>query len=126
MPAKCQHWRIGICLALTLILVGSRIQVTRRTLAMSVPQVTMKSPEGSMRTIDLKQTSRGRSLGVIDVDKLGFYASTTRRCATLLPVAAAVGDADPLESSDMRDRGQAQVPGRCLERWADRNPVVSP
>jgi hypothetical protein len=33
MPAKCQHRRIGNHLALPLILVGGRIEVTRRTLA---------------------------------------------------------------------------------------------
>jgi hypothetical protein len=46
--------------------------VTRRTLATSFPHVTMTSPDGSTRTIDLKQTSLGLRLGVIDVDKPGL------------------------------------------------------
>ena len=51
---------------------GGRIEVTRRTLATSFPHVTMTSPDGSTRTIDLKQTSTGLRLGVIDVDKPGL------------------------------------------------------
>ena len=60
-------------LALTLILVGGRIEVTRRTLATTFPPVTMTSPDGSTRTITLNQTSPGLGLGVIDVDKPGLY-----------------------------------------------------
>jgi len=63
MPAKCQHWRIGNRLALTLILVGGRIEVTRRTLARSFPQVTMTAPDGSTRIIDLKRAASGNNNG---------------------------------------------------------------
>jgi len=44
-------------LALPLILVGGRIEVTRRTLATTFPPVTMISPDGSTRTITLNQTA---------------------------------------------------------------------
>jgi hypothetical protein len=49
-----------------LILVGGRIEVTRRTLATTFPQVTMTSGDGSKRTITLNQTSPGLGLGVIE------------------------------------------------------------
>jgi hypothetical protein len=52
-------------------LVGSRIEVTRRTLATTFPPMTMTSPGGSTHTLTLNQTSPG--LGVIDVDKPGLY-----------------------------------------------------
>src|SRR6267142_2001831 len=45
--------------------VGGRIEVTRRTLAATFPQVTMTAPDGSTKTIDLRQTSPGLGLGVI-------------------------------------------------------------
>jgi hypothetical protein len=78
--------------------VGGRIEVTRRTLATTFPQVTMTSPDGSARMLTLNQTSPGLGLGVIDAST----ASTTGRCATLLTLAAAVGNPDPLEFSDVR------------------------
>jgi len=78
--------------------VGGRIEVTRRTLATTFPQVTMTSPDGSTRTIDLKQTSPGLGLGVIDVDKPGLYRFDDGTLRTV----AAVGNPDPLEFSDVR------------------------
>jgi hypothetical protein len=78
--------------------VGGRIEVTRRTLATTFPPVTMTSPDGSTRTIDLKQTSPGLGLGVIDVDKPGLYRFDDGTLRTV----AAVGNPDPLEFSDVR------------------------
>jgi hypothetical protein len=78
--------------------VGGRIEVTRRTLATTFPPVTMTSPDGSTRTIDLKQTSPGLGLGVIDVDKPGLYRFDDGTLRTV----AAVGNPDPQEFSDVR------------------------
>jgi hypothetical protein len=78
--------------------VGGRIEVTRRTLATTFPQVTMTSPDGSTRKIDLKQTSPGLGLGVVDVDKPGLYRFDDGSLRTV----AAVGNPDPLEFSDVR------------------------
>jgi hypothetical protein len=50
-------------------------------LATSFPPVTMTSSDGSTRTLDLKQTSPGLPLGVIDVDRPTSTAPTTARCA---------------------------------------------
>jgi hypothetical protein len=78
--------------------VGGRIEVTRRTLAATFPQVTMTAPDGSTKTIDLRQTSPGLGLGVIDVDKPGLYRFDDGTLRTV----AAVGSPDPLEFSDVR------------------------
>ena len=53
---------------------------------------------GSTRTIELKQTSPGLGLGVIDVDKPGLYRFDDGTLRTV----AAVGSPDPLEFSDVR------------------------
>ena len=78
--------------------VGGRIEVTRRTLATTFPQVTMTAPDGSTKTIELRQTSPGLGLGVIDVDKPGLYRFDDGTLRTV----AAVGNPDPLEFSDVR------------------------
>ena len=86
--------------------VGGRIEVTRRTLATTFPQVTMTSPDGSTRIITLNQTSPGLGLGVIDVDKPGLY----RFDDGTLHTVAAVGNPDPLEFSDVRATDQKLKP----------------
>jgi hypothetical protein len=76
---------------LPLISVGGRIEVTRRTLATSFPQVTMTSPDGSTKTITLNQTSPGLGLGVIDVDKPGLYRFVRATEVKLKPLVEASG-----------------------------------
>jgi len=84
--------------ALRATAVGGRIEVTRRTLAATFPQVTMTAPDGSTKTIDLRQASPGLGLGVIDVDKPGLYRFDDGSLRTV----AAVGTPDPLEFADVR------------------------
>ncbi|MCA0305154.1 MAG: hypothetical protein LCH95_22335 [Proteobacteria bacterium] len=84
--------------ALRATAVGGRIEVTRRTLAATFPQVTMTAPDGSTKTIDLRQASPGLGLGVIDVDKPGLYRFDDGTLRTV----AAVGTPDPLEFADVR------------------------
>ena len=85
--------------ALRATAVGGRIEVTRRTLAATFPQVTMTAPDGTHAArIDLRQTSPGLGLGVIDVDKPGLYRFDDGTLRTV----AAVGNPDPLEFSDVR------------------------
>ncbi len=84
--------------ALRATAVGGRIEVTRRTLAATFPQVTMTSPDGSTRTLPLRQTAPGLGLGVVDVDKPGLYRFDDGTLRTV----AAVGSPDPLEFSDVR------------------------
>ena len=83
--------------------VGGRIEVTRRTLATTFPQVTMTAPGtpptgGATRTLDLRQAAPGLGLAVVDVDKPGLY----RFDDGALRAVAAVGNPDPLEFSDVR------------------------
>lgn len=84
--------------ALRATAVGGRIEVTRRTLATTFPQVTMTSPDGSTRTLPLRQTAPGLGLGIVDVDKPGLYRFDDGTLRTV----AAVGSPDPLEFSDVR------------------------
>jgi hypothetical protein len=83
--------------------VGGRIEVTRRTLAASFPQVTMTAPgtpmtPGPTRTLELRQIAPGLGQAVIDVDKPGLYRFDDGTLRTV----AAVGSPDPLEFSDVR------------------------
>ncbi len=84
--------------ALRATAVGGRIEITRRTLAATFPQVTMTSPGGATRTLDLRQTAPGLGLAVVDVDKPGLYRFDDGTLRTV----AAVGSPDPLEFSDVR------------------------
>ena len=58
----------------------------------------MTAPDGTVKTIDLRQASPGLGLGVIDVDKPGLYRFDDGTMRTV----AAVGSPDPLEFSDVR------------------------
>ena len=84
--------------ALRATAVGGRIEISRRTLATTFPQVTMTSPGGATRTLDLRQTAPGLGVAVVDVDKPGLY----RFDDGTLRAVAAVGSPDPLEFSDVR------------------------
>lgn len=89
--------------ALRATAVGGRIEVTRRTLANTFPQVAMTSPGtppngGETRTLDLKQSAPGLGVAVVDVDKPGLYRFDDGTLRTV----AAVGSPDPLEFSDVR------------------------
>jgi len=84
--------------ALRATAVGGRIEVTRRTLAATFPKVTMTSPSGATRTLDLRQTAPGLGVAVVDVDKPGLYRFDDGTLRTV----AAVGSPDPLEFSDVR------------------------
>ena len=89
--------------ALRATAVGGRIEVTRRTLANTFPQVAMTNPGtppngGETRTLDLKQSAPGLGVAVVDVDKPGLYRFDDGTLRTV----AAVGSPDPLEFSDVR------------------------
>jgi hypothetical protein len=84
--------------ALRATAVGGRIEVTRRTLAATFPQVTMTAPSGATRTLDMRQTAPGLGVAVVDVDKPGLYRFDDGTLRTV----AAVGSPDPLEFSDVR------------------------
>jgi hypothetical protein len=84
--------------ALRATAVGGRIEISRRTLATTFPQVTMTSPSGTTRTLDLRQTAPGLGVAVVDVDKPGLYRFDDGTLRTV----AAVGSPDPLEFSDVR------------------------
>lgn len=83
--------------------IGGRIEVTRRTLATTFPQVTMTAPGtpptgGATRTLELRQIAPGLGQAIVDVDKPGLYRFDDGTLRTV----AAVGNPDPLEFSDVR------------------------
>jgi hypothetical protein len=87
--------------------VGGRIEITRRTLSTTFPQVTMTSPgtptpnqpaAGATRTLELRQVAPGLGQAIVDVDKPGLYRFDDGTLRTV----AAVGNPDPLEFSDVR------------------------
>ena len=84
--------------ALRATAVGGRIEISRRTLATTFPQVTMTSPGGATRTFDLRQTAPGLGTAIVDVDKPGLYRFDDGTLRTV----AAVGSPDPLEFADVR------------------------
>jgi len=93
--------------ALRATAIGGRIEITRRTLAATFPQVTMTSPgtasptqpnAGATRTLELRQIAPGLGQAVVDVDKPGLYRFDDGTLRTV----AAVGNPDPLEFSDVR------------------------
>jgi hypothetical protein len=89
--------------ALRATAVGGRIEVTRRTLATSFPQVTMTAPGtppngGATSTLELRQVAPGLGQAIINVDKPGLYRFDDGTLRTV----AAVGSPDPLEFSDVR------------------------
>lgn len=89
--------------ALRATAVGGHIEVTRRTLATTFPDVTMTAPGtppagGAKSTLKLTQVEPGLGHVVIDVGKPGLY----RFDDGTLHTVAAVGNPDPLEFSDVR------------------------
>ncbi|SJZ89664.1 hypothetical protein SAMN02745126_02761 [Enhydrobacter aerosaccus] len=89
--------------ALRATAVGGHIEITRRTLATSFPDVTMTAPGtppsgGATSTLKLTQVEPGLGRAVVDVDKPGLY----RFDDGTLHTVAAVGNPDPLEFSDVR------------------------
>jgi hypothetical protein len=102
--------------ALRATAVGGRIEVTRRTLATSFPQVTMTAPGtplpnkpgggGATSTLELRQVAPGLGQAVVNVDKPGLYRFDDGTLRTV----AAVGSPDPLEFSDVRATDQKLKP----------------
>jgi hypothetical protein len=102
--------------ALRATAVGGHIEVTRRTLATSFPQVTMTAPGtplpnkpgggGATSTLELRQVAPGLGQAVVNVDKPGLYRFDDGTLRTV----AAVGSPDPLEFSDVRATDQKLKP----------------
>jgi hypothetical protein len=88
--------------------VGGRIEITRRTLATSFPEVTMTAPApaqsaqqegaGATRKLELREIAPGLGQAIVEVDKPGLY----RFDDGTLKAVAAVGNPDPLEFTDVR------------------------
>ncbi len=95
---------------------GGRIEVPRRTLAATFPQVKMTGPGApqtgqpnaadNARTLDLKQVAPGLGQAIVNVDKPGLY----RFDDGTLKTVAAVGSPDPVEFSDVRATDQKLKP----------------
>ncbi|WIM10487.1 hypothetical protein [Enhydrobacter sp.] len=91
--------------------VGGHIEITRRTLAATFPDVTMTAPGtppngGAQRKLKLTEVEPGLGRIVVDVDKPGLYRFDDGTLRTV----AAVGNPDPLEFSDVRATDQKLKP----------------
>ncbi len=83
--------------ALRLIVHGRDITVQRQTMADSVNQVTLTSPTGATRTLDLKPDQPGEWRSSVTANELGLWRATDGKLTAL----ANVGPANPREFAEV-------------------------
>jgi hypothetical protein len=83
-----------------------RITIERRSLEVSPPQVTVTSPSGKPRKIELKPAGEGIARAEFTVDESGLFRINDGRLSTL----AAVGPSNPLELADLRATDELLAP----------------
>jgi hypothetical protein len=76
---------------------GNDIVVERRSLAATVPPVTITAPDGVERRLDLVEAEPGRFLATLPADRQGLWRATDGTLAARL----AIGPANPLEFTDL-------------------------
>jgi hypothetical protein len=74
------------------------VNIERRTMADTAPQVTLTFPSGKHRTIDLTKAAPGLWRASVKADELGLYRLTDGK----LSAVAAAGPLNPKEVADMR------------------------
>lgn len=77
---------------------NDRISIERRSLQDSPSQVSVTSPTGKVRKIELEPSENGLAHAEFTVDESGLFRINDGRLSTL----AAVGPSNPLELSDLR------------------------
>jgi len=83
--------------ALRLIVHGRDITVQRQTMADSVSEVTLTSPSGTARTLDLKADQPGEWRSSVIANELGLWRATDGKLTAL----ANVGPANPREFAEV-------------------------
>ncbi len=85
---------------------GGQLTITRRSLAVAQPEITVTLPSGETQTVTLSPADAGRSQATIAAEANGLYRITDGSLTTL----AAVGPLNPLELRDPRSSGALAEP----------------
>ena len=85
---------------------GNQLTITRRSLAVAQPDITVTLPSGETETLTLAPGAAGRSTATIAADANGLYHVTDGTLTAL----AAVGPLNPLELRDPRSTGALAEP----------------
>ncbi|GAB4375645.1 MAG: hypothetical protein Kow00114_38930 [Kiloniellaceae bacterium] len=85
---------------------GGQLTITRRSLAVAQPAITVTLPSGETQTVTLSPAGAGRSQATIAAEANGLYRITDGSLTTL----AAVGPLNPLELRDPRSSGALAEP----------------
>jgi hypothetical protein len=83
-----------------------QITIERRSLEVAPPEVTVTSPSGKPRKIELKPAGEGIARAEVTVDESGLFRINDGRLSTL----AAVGPSNPLELADLRATDEILAP----------------
>ena len=83
--------------ALRLVVHGREITVQRQTMADTINQVTLTSPTGKSRTLDLQSVEPGLWRAVAPADELGLWRATDGKLTALVNV----GPANPREFAEV-------------------------
>jgi hypothetical protein len=108
--------------ALRLIVHGRDITVQRQTMADKVNQVTLTSPTGASRTLDLQPVEPGLWRASTSANELGLWRATDGKLTTLINV----GPANPREFAEVTSttdvlRSLADATGGDVRRIANSN-----
>ncbi|MEQ9608367.1 MAG: hypothetical protein RLN99_11945, partial [Kiloniellaceae bacterium] len=85
---------------------GGQLTITRRSLAVAQPEITVTLPSGETQRVTLTPADSGRSSATIAAEANGLYRITDGSLTTL----AAVGPLNPLELRDPRSSGALAEP----------------
>ncbi|MGE0753340.1 MAG: hypothetical protein AB7K64_22425 [Variibacter sp.] len=107
--------------ALRLSVTGRELLVRRQTMADSVAQVTLTSPSGQTRTLDLANKEPGVWQGVVDANELGLWRATDGKLTALVNV----GPPNPREFSEVTSTTDVMKPIADATGGASRRLVSS-
>jgi hypothetical protein len=113
--------------ALRLIVSGRDITVQRQTMGDSVNEVTLTSPTGSTRTLNLRSVEPGLWRSAVTANELGLWRATDGKLTAL----ANVGPANPREFAEVTStaevlRALTNATGGDARRLADGNALNVP
>jgi len=113
--------------ALRLIVTGRDVAVQRQTMADTVNEITLTSPTGASRTLNLQPVEPGLWRSTITANELGLWRATDGKLTAL----ANVGPANPREFAEVTSTTDvlaklAQATGGDARRLADGDHLVVP
>jgi len=101
---------------------GGQLTITRRSLSVNLPEITVTLPSGETRQLRLTADGAGRSTASLAAEENGLYRITDGNLTAL----AAAGPLNPLELRDPRSTGALAQPlveesGGTVRRIADND-----